>query len=263
MQWLFSALGGNATLAYAVPGGSGIFSAVCVAHAGSATVTLAATAPDVRPGKYVTVSLAAGATARTYNAIGSPRGEADGSSRPVVSVPLSDPIWPAIITERSLAIGIATAPPTVISLAGSAPQVNQFLALCGSRSPQPQANSGSIAPPYPAPPPYPAEETDGPAFPPMAGQDQRLPPPGVPLPPGNVGGGRDVDYACDDGSDISVSFYGNTAVVDEPGRPPTTLFQAPSQQGTRYVNHRMQLVGDGENVYWRRGGGDTATCSPQ
>ena len=49
----------------------------------------------------------------------------------------------------------------------------------------------------------------------------------------------------------------------EPGRPPITLYQAPSQQGTRYVGGNAQLVGDGENIYWRRGGGETATCEPQ
>jgi hypothetical protein len=259
MQWFFSAPGGTATLAYAVPGGgAGAFNAVCVAHSGSATITLGASAPEVRPGKYVPVTFRAGAFGNTYAGAGSPRSEADGLSHPVVSVTLSDPLWAALITERSFAIGVGNAPPSILPLSGSSQQVKQFLNLCVARPapapgfaqpPAPQDNGG-FGPLVPPPPPV-----QGFGQPSQPGFDQ------PPIPPAAVNGS--IDYTCDDGTDLTATFNGNTVTVMEPGRPPVALFQAPSQQGTRYVNGNAQLVGDGENVYWRRGGGDTATCQPQ
>ena len=246
MQWLFAAPGGTAMVSYAVPGaGSGLFRAVCVGRMGSATVTLGVASADVRPGSSVTASLNAGGYRRTFSALGGPRDESDGSSHAVVSVPMSDPLWAALITERSLVIGVGNAPPTVISLAGSSPQVKQFLAACA------QSGGGGLAPLPPAP-----AQGLAPIMPPSASGAGQLP-----LPPAALNG--PVNYVCDDGSNLSASFANATVTVMEYGRPPMTLYQAPSEQGTRYVAGDAQLVGDGENVYWRRGGGYTVTCQPQ
>lgn len=251
MQWFFSAPGGTATLAYAVPGGGdGAFNAVCVAHAGSATITLGASAPEVRPGKYVPVTFRAGAFGNTYAGTGSPRSESDGLSHPVVSVTLSDPLWAALITERSFAIGVGNAPASILPLSGSSQQVKQFLNVCVARP-----GSGAGLPPPPA---YPPDDNGfGPLVPPPPAPGFGQPP----IPPAFVNGS--IDYMCDDGSDLTANFTGNAVTVMEPGRPAVTLYQAPSQQGTRYISGNAQLVGDGENIYWRRGGGDTATCQPQ
>jgi hypothetical protein len=263
MQWFFSAPGGTATLAYAVPGGgAGAFNAVCSAHSGSAQITLGASAPEVRPGKYVPVTFSAGAFRNTYSGMGSPRSESDGLSHPVVSVTLSDPLWAALITERSFAMGVGNAPPGIISLAGSSQQVKQFLNVCVARAGQ----GGALPPPPNNGPGFPPDDGGGfgPLEPPPPPGFGQAPQPGYgqpPVPPAGLGGS--IDYVCDDGTDLNVVFRGNTASVMEPGRPPLTLFQAPSQQGSRYVSDNAQLVGDGENVYWRRGGGDTLTCSPQ
>ena len=246
MQWLFSAPGGAATLAYAIPGaGSGAFNAVCAARSGRATVTLGGSAPEVRPGGSVPVGFAAGAFNRTYTAVGSRRSETDGLPHPVLQIGIGDPLWAALITERAFTIGIGSSPPVVLSLARSSQQVKQFLALC---NPQPVA----VMPQPIQPPPdaFPVPPSD--AFP-----DQQ-----PPLPPGSIGG-RQVSFACDDGSDVNATFSGNTAVVYEPGLPPVVLYQAPSQQGQLYVAGRSQLIGQGEDIYWTRGGGDTRTCSPQ
>lgn len=256
MQWMFSAPGRVATLAYAVPGaGSGAFNAVCSAHSGSVTITLGASAPEVRPGKYVPVTFGAGSFRNTYAGTGGPRSEADGLSHPVVSVALSDPLWAALITERSFAIGVGNASPSVLPLTGSSDQVKQFLNVCVARpGPAPVLAPPPVVPDDRLVPP-PGVPDDRFAAPPAPGLDQ------PPVPPAPVNG--PIDYMCDDGSDLTAAFNGPSVVIMEPGRPAITLFQAPSQQGSRYVGGNAQLVGDGENIYWRRGGGETVTCQPQ
>jgi hypothetical protein len=72
-----------------------------------------------------------------------------------------------------------------------------------------------------------------------------------------------VSYACDDGEEFSATFSGSSVTVLQYGIRPMTLYQAPSQEGTRYVGDGAQLIGEGESVYWRHGGGATLTCSPR
>ena len=261
MQWFFSAPGGIATLTYATPGGGlGGLRAVCVAHTGSATMTLGPTAPEVRAGQSVSVSLGSGAFRNSYTGIGSPRDEGDGLPHPILSVPLSDPLWAALITERSVFITVGRGAPSVISLAGSSDQVKQFLNVCmstpsggvGEFRPRPVLpdNGAQLMPP-------PSPDNDMPLVPPVPGMGQSRPL----VPPGTVNGA--INYVCDDGSSLAASFAGPTVTVMQYGAPPMTLYQAPSREGARYVGEDGQLVGDGENVYWRRGGGGTLTCSPQ
>ncbi|HEY5082676.1 MAG TPA: MliC family protein [Bauldia sp.] len=253
IQWLFSAPGGAGTLAFAVPGsGPGAFSAVCTPRSGNATVTLGGSAPEVRPGGYVKVGLAAGPFHRSYSATGSQRSEADGLSHPVLRIGLADPLWASLITERALNIGIGTSAPVALSLAGSSVQVKQFLALCN-----PQAATQYYQPPpdqYPVAP----DAEPGEAFPAPPGYYQ----PPQPLPRADVGSAQ-MSYACDDGSGLGATFSGNTAAVFEPGMRPIVLYRAPSRAGQRYVAGGSQLIGEGENIYWTRAGEGTRTCSPQ
>jgi hypothetical protein len=241
-------------------GGLGGFRAVCVPRAASATVTLGATAPEVRQGETVNVSLGAGAFRNTYSGIGSPRSENDGLAHPVLSVPLSDPLWAALITERSLAISVGRGAPIVLPLSGSSDQVKQFLSACA----RPQyGGSAQYNPPPPPPPPdndmalVPPVPNMGQMQPPPPGMDQRQP--GLPPAPMNAA----VSYACDDGEEFSATFSGSSVTVLQYGIRPMTLYQAPSQEGTRYVGDGAQLIGEGESVYWRHGGGATLTCSPR
>jgi hypothetical protein len=238
MQWLFSAPGGAAVLAYAIPGaGPGAFNAVCAARSGLATVTLGGSAPEVRPGIVAPVVLAAGAFSKTYSATGSQRSEVDNLAHPVLQVGIADPLWAALITERALTVAIGSSPPVALSLAGSSAQAKQFLALCNPHPPALQ------------PPPSAFPVSPGGAF------------PAPPSPPGSVG--RQVSFACDDGTSLSATFSGNSAAVYEPGLPPVVLFQAPAQQGQRYLAGRSQLIGQGESIYWTREGAPARTCSPQ
>lgn len=273
MQWFFSAPGGIATLTYATPGGGlGALRAVCVAHTNSVTITLGPTAPEVRAGQSISVSFGAGAFRNSYAGIGSPRDESDNQAHPILSVPLSDPLWAALITERSLAISVGRGAPAIISLAGSSEQVKQFLNVCGRTpsgggadfNPRPAYPDNEVqlappAPPYdPAPPYNPGPAYDNaPLVPPVPGMGQSRPL----LPPAPVNAA--INYTCDDGSSLAASFAGPTVTVMQYGAPPMTLYQAPSREGSRYVGEDGQLVGDGEDVYWRRGGGETLTCSPQ
>jgi hypothetical protein len=261
MQWYFSAPGGISTITYATPGGGlGGLRAVCVAHTGSATITLGPTAPEVRPGQSVNVSIGSGTYRNTYSGIGSPRDEGDGQAHPILSVPLSDPLWAAMITERSLVVAVGRGAPAVFSLAGSSDQVKQFLNVClrpdggGSAGFNPPPGSPNYAGQFLPPPP---PDNDMTLVPPVPGMGQPRPP----LPPQTVNG--PVNYVCDDGSNLAASFSGPTVTVMQYGAPPMTLYQAPSREGTRYIGDDAQLIGDGESVYWRRGGGDTLTCSPQ
>ncbi len=253
MQWLFSAPGGAGTLAFAVPGGGpGAFNAVCTPRSGNATVTLGGSAPEVRPGGYVKVSLAGGPFRRSYTAIGSQRSEIDGLSHPVLRIGLANPLWAALITERAVSVGIGTAAPVALPLAGSSVQVKQFLALCN-----PQAATQLYQPPpdqYPIAP----DQPPGNGLPPPPGDYQ----PPQPVPPVGVGGPQ-MNYSCDDGSEIGATFSRNTAAVFEPDAPPIVLYRAPSPSGQRYVAGGSQLIGEGENVYWTRAGEGMRTCSPE
>jgi hypothetical protein len=219
MQWLFSAPGPNASLAYAIPNtDASEFSAVCALHSRKIQITLSRSADELGPGGTVPVQFSAGDYTQTYNASGSQVSELDSLSHPVINLSATDPLWAALIKERAVSIGIGSTPEYALSLSGSAQQVKQFLAACS-----------------PAPPPPPP-----------------LPSSGLPPPQGPAGGA--IGYACDDGSYISVTFGGNTAAVYDQGSTPVVLFAVPSQQGARWVAGASQLVGLGEQVYWTVGG---------
>jgi hypothetical protein len=219
MQWLFSAAGQNASLAYALPNSDGgEFAAVCQLRSRNIQITLTRSADELGPGATVPVTFTAGAFTRTYTAGGSEISELDGLSHPLINVTVADPLWASLIKERTVAIAVGSTPPYALSLSGSSPQVKQFLAACS-----------------PAPPPPPP-----------------LPSSGLPPPQGPAGGA--IGYACDDGSYISVTFGGNTAAVYDQGSTPVVLFAVPSQQGARWVAGASQLVGLGEQVYWTVGG---------
>ncbi len=255
MQWLFSAPGNTATVAYGLPDGSSAFRAVCMPRAGGITITLGGSAPEVRPGGYVPVRLIVGAYSRAYTATGSQRSEIDGLSHPVFQTAASDPLWSALITARTFTVAIGTGAPIPLSLAGSAPPVKQFLALCAGQPILAPIPSGAPQAGLYAPPPT-GTLQPLPGSPDAFAQQPPAPPAGI--------GGNDVSFACDDGSNLSATFRGNTVVVDEPGVPPVVLFLAGATgQGQRYAAGRSQLVGQGEDIYWSREGGPSRTCTPQ
>jgi hypothetical protein len=227
MQWLFSAEGPNASFAYAIPNtDASEFTAVCVLRSRQITVTLSRSADELGPGGTVPVTFTSGTFSRTYTATGSSVSEIDNLSHPVLKLSVADPLWAALIKEKTVAIQIGSSTAYALSLSGSAVQAKQFLAACS-----------------PAPPPPPA-------LPPTSD----LPPPQ----PGPSAGS--IAFICDDGSAISVSFSGDTAAVYDRDGPPVVLFAAPSQEGSRWVAGRSQLVGLGEQVYWTRQGGYTRAC---
>jgi hypothetical protein len=231
MQWLFSASGANATVAYALPNtDASEFTAACALRSRQVSVTLTRSADELGPGGTVPVNITAGAFSRAYTATGSQVSELDGISHPLIRMSVADPLWAALIKEKTVTFAIGSSAPYALSLAGSSAQVKQFLAAC--------------SPPAPVP------------SPPMVMQEpsEILPPPQNLPPPRPGPAAAAIGYACDDGSYISVAFSGDTAAVYDQGSAPVVLFAAPSSQGSRWIAGQSQLVGFGEQVYWTERG---------
>ncbi len=233
MQWSFTSTAGQAALAFAVPGNpdAGEFAASCQPGTGRATIALGRTADELGPGGKVWVTFTSGSYSHAFSATGGDVGP-DNLSHPVVTLLSGDPLWAALITGRTVAISIGTTPAYGLSLAGSSAPVKQFIAVCARSAP--------------APLPFPAQPAPAPA----------------PLPSAAVGPtASDVSFACDDGSFISATFGPASATVYEPNFPPLTLPEAPfNGDGRRFAAGNAQLVGQGEDVYWSRYGGQGIAC---
>ena len=232
MQWSFTATASQATLAFAMPGSpdAGEFAATCQPGSGRATIALTRTADELGPGGKVWVTFTSGSYSHAFPATGGAVGS-DNLSHPVVTLLSGDPLWAALITGRTVSIATGTTPAYSLSLAGSAPPAKQFLVACSPAAPKPLA-----------------------AFP--------APPAPTPVPPAGVGpAAADVSFQCNDGSYISASFGAASATVYEPNFPPLTLPEVPySGDGRRFVAGGAQLVGQGEDVYWSRYGGQGIAC---
>ena len=232
LQWSFTATAGQATLAFAMPGSpdAGEFAATCQPGSGRATIALTRTADELGPGGKVWVTFTSGSYSHAFSATGGAVG-ADNLSHPVLTLLSGDPLWAALITNRDVSIAIGTTPAYSLSLAGSAPPAKQFLVACSPAAPKPLA----AFPAAPAP---------------------------TPMPPAGVGpAATDVSFQCNDGSYISASFGAASATVYEPNFPPLTLPEVPySGDGRRFVAGGAQLVGQGEDVYWSRYGGQGIAC---
>ena len=230
--WMFSSTRDNGSLAFAVPNTEeSEFTAVCSPASGEATVALGRSAPEVQPGRTVSVVFSAGSFSQSYRATGSDVSQMSGLSNPLVKLKADDPLWPAIIRGSYLTIQIGSAAPYVLSLKGSAANARQFLAFCS-----------------PAPPVVPAPPT-------VAG-------PQVP----SLDAGA-IPFACDDGSFISVVFddaHARVIVTEGGGGVPMSLRRVASREGARYVGRGGdELVGYAETISWSRGGSYPATCRPR
>lgn len=225
LVWMFNADGNNGGLAYAVPNSDGAeFSAVCQRGSGQMTVTLNRAPPDLTPGRQVSVRFTAGAFSQVYTATGSPVSELSGHAHPVIQIPASDQLWPALARENVFSIAIGQMPPYGLSLRGSAANVRPFLAFCAQQ----------VAPP---------------------------PPPDVQPPPMPGPGANIVGFRCNDGAFLSVAFDQDTALVNEPGFPPVVLLRTPGQgAGARYVGGGSELIGLAEQILWTRAGSFGRTC---
>jgi hypothetical protein len=222
MTWMFNTSGSSASLAYGIANtDAGEFSAVCQVRSGQMTVTLDRAPAALTPGRQVAVTLTAGAFSKAYTATGSPVSELSGHSHPVVQIPATDPLWPALARENVLSIAISQLPPYGLSLRGSAANVRPFLAFCAPQT-------------APAPEPI---------------------PPAAPGPGANV-----VGFLCNDGAFISVAFDQSTALVNEPGFPPVVLLRTQSQGGARYVGGGAELIGLADQILWTRSAGFARTC---
>ena len=224
-QWSF--VGGNPVTLAGATGGAPDFTASCQPASGRATITLGHTADELGPGDRVFVTFTAGAYSKAYPATGSPVG-ADNLSYPVLTLLAGDPLWASLITERTVTIAIGRAPAYDVSLTGSSTPVKQFLAACS----------------------------------PVVTQPVLTPPPQyLPVPPAATGPATNVLFQCEDGSTLSATFGPASATVYRPDRPPVTLPEVPfNGDGRRFAAGPMQLVGEGEDVYWTRGGGPPLTC---
>ena len=226
-QWAFT--GGNpVTLTYAdAATGAPDLTASCQPGSSRATITLGPTADELGPSGKVFVTFTAGAYSKAYPATGGPVA-ADNLSHPVLTLLAGDPLWASLITERNLTVAVGRAPAYSLSLAGSAVPVKQFLAAC----------SPVVAQPVLSPPPQ-----------------------YLPAPPPASGPVTNVLFECEDGSTLSATFGPASATVYEPDYPPVTLPEVPfNGDGRRFAAGPAQLVGEGEDVYWTRGGGPPRTC---
>ena len=229
--WQFSSTRDNGSLAFAVPNSNNSeFTAVCSPGSNEVTVALGRSAPEVQPGRPVTVGFSAGSFAKSYQATGSDASQVNGLSNPLIRLKTDDPLWAAIIRESALTIRIGSAAPYALSLRGSAAETRPFLSFC------------SPAPPAPPSPPVVS---------------------GPPIPSPDSGA---IPFACDDGSFISVVFddaHGRVIVTEAGGGVPESLHRVPSRQGARYVGNGDVLVGLAETITWSRGGSYPATCRPR
>ncbi len=227
--WMFTSTKDNGSLAFAVPNSDDSeFTAVCTPASSKATVALGRSAPEVQPGRTVTVGFSSGAFSQRYPATGSDVSQLSGLSNPLIQLNTDDPLWQAIIHGSSLTIQIGSAAPYSLSLKGSAAKARPFLAYCS-----------------PAPPT----------------------PPVVAAPQGPSGAAGAVPFACNDGSFIRVVFDDANArviVTERGGGPPMVLRRTAARPGAaRYAGNGDVLVGHAETITWSRGGSYRAVCRPQ
>jgi hypothetical protein len=221
LVWMFNADGNNGSLAYAIPNGdAGEFSAVCERGSGQMTVTLNRAPPDLTPTAQVAVRFTAGLFSETYTAIGSPVSELSGHSHPVLRIPATDQLWPALARENVFSIAIGQTPPYGLSLRGSAANVRPFLAFCAQQL-QPQ----------PLPPPAPG--------------------PGVNVVGFLCNDGAFLSVAFDQNTAV-VNEPGFAPVV--------LLRTPSQGSGARYVGGGSELIGLAEQIMWNRAGGFGRSC---
>ena len=149
LKWSFGGDGNRASLAYALPESDHVeFFASCNRGSKQIDIGLDRSAPEVREGASVPVTLTAGTFAKTYTATGSEISAMSGLSHPELTTTTDDPLWPALIRGDYLVIQTGSAPAYALSLKGSSATAKPFLAACS-----PQVAAVPPPPPgFPAPP---------------------------------------------------------------------------------------------------------------
>ncbi|WP_417687280.1 hypothetical protein [Roseibium sp.] len=114
------------------------FRAACLSQSGQATLVFSQTSPSVSEGISETVNVSAGDFSASYSAIGGSTNNQYGQSFPQVVLPMTDPLWQALIAQSELTVQVAGIAPYTVSLKGSAQPVRLFIATCA----QPQTIIG-------------------------------------------------------------------------------------------------------------------------
>lgn len=133
LSWTVSGEGNRAVLTYALANSDQIeFFASCNRGSRQAEISLERSAPTVRPGASVPVTITVGTYAHTFTAIGSDINAITGLSQPEFTVGTDDPFWTALIREAFLVVQTGTAPPYALSLRGSSTAGRPFIEACNS-----------------------------------------------------------------------------------------------------------------------------------
>ena len=235
MQWSFTAQNDTVTVSYGTADGSQwAFVGQCKPGNPNGTIELA---PEgLAPGASVPVSFQAGALVKSYAATTQAVG---GAVRPVMLVPLGDPLWAALIREHEVTVAVGNGAPYTLSLSGSAARVRQFLSACNPPPVVVQPPPVIVQPPpVVEPPPYtpPPVDFSGPSY----------------------------SYVCGDGTQLEISIGGSSAAVSENGAVPMALFAAGGDASNQYYRGgAAELNFQGASVIWNNGYNGNRFCRQQ
>lgn len=139
--------GDRSTLVHSVPStNNSDFVAACGTQSGQATIVFSQASPTTAQGVSETVRISAGDFSAVYNAVGSSSNNAFGQSFPEVVLPVTDPLWEALIKQSELTFEVGGTPPYKVSLKGSANPVRLFVATCApAQTIVGEGNSGPLA----------------------------------------------------------------------------------------------------------------------
>lgn len=123
--------GERSTLVHSVPNtNNSDFVAACAVQSGQATIVFSQASPTTAQGVSESVRVSAGDFSAVYNAVGSSSNNAFGQSFPEVVLPITDPLWDALIKQSELTFEVRGTPAYAVSLKGSANPVRLFVATC-------------------------------------------------------------------------------------------------------------------------------------
>ncbi|MBD8877636.1 hypothetical protein [Roseibium polysiphoniae] len=124
--------GGTRTdLTHGVPETDDIdFRAACRTQSGQATIVFSQTSSATAEGVTQPVQIVAGDFSATYTAIGGSTSNQYGQSFPQIALPMTDPLWQALIAQSELTVQVQGTPAYAVSLKGSAQPVRLFVATC-------------------------------------------------------------------------------------------------------------------------------------
>lgn len=131
LNWEFFADAERGSLVYGAPNSDHTeFHAVCERGSNQVDISIARTAPEVRPGIAVPVTFTAGIFAQTYTATGSNIDPLSGQSIPRLTIRADDQIWAMVIQKDFLSIQTGSAPAYALSLSGSGVAAKPFIDAC-------------------------------------------------------------------------------------------------------------------------------------